>query len=389
MTSNWYEEAVKASGLVVLREEEAFFNATLQGWSTQKLSAGLKRSTIEQEAHNVVRFAEFSERFPWQWTPEDLEGYTVHRLSSDDGRRPVAHSTLIGIHGAIRRYCDYVQAHTNDWSKLCLERFGATPNQVCFDWNSRTHTSDHEGDPSVRGFTYEELRTLWAASSEWVAQIRRSGEKGWLSAMRDVTLFKTAWAFGLRRNELRMLDLADFHPNPRAPQWGSFAKISVRYGKSGRGGQPKPRVVFLLPQYSDVIPELSRWIERLRPQTQPGELPALFVTERRTRIGVRSVDTRFALLREFAGLPKTLTMHSFRRSYISHIQEYGLPALFAQYQAGHTHAGTTGIYTSVSDEYRSRVVRRALNDYGRADGNDGSHQLGVERPESDGGSRHV
>jgi integrase len=40
--------------------------------------------------------------------------------------------------------------------------------------------------------------------------------------------------------------------------------------------------------------------------------------------------------------------------------EFGYPELFVQQQAGHSYASTTAIYTGVSDEYRNRLVERAL-----------------------------
>ncbi|TBN57245.1 site-specific integrase [Glaciihabitans arcticus] len=389
MNKNWYERALKVDGLKFLREEEAFFVATLDAWGTQRRSAGRKLATIHQDRSAVENFAKFADRFPWQWTTADMSEYTTARIVGDVDTKAVVHSTIVGMHGAIRRYCNYLLSYGNDWASVCEERFGALPNQVCFDWNTRSHTSESEANPSVRGFSYDELATFWQASGEWVEEIDRSREKGWLAAMRDIALFKTAWAFGLRRNELRMLDISDLNYNPRIPKWGQYGKINVSYGKSSNGGQPKQRNVFLVPTHQDVIPELDRWVEKLRPQTEPGDLPALFVTERHSRVSLRLIDARFALLREFAGLPKVLTMHSLRRSYLTHIQESGLPALFAQYQAGHSHAATTARYTSPSNDYRSRVVATALSDYDRWDGQDGDHRVGVERPQGHGGPRHV
>jgi integrase len=389
MASNWYERAVQVSQVRFLNEGDAFFNATLDGWTTQRISAGNKLSSISQEVGTVRQFARFCECLPWQWSPADLEGFTVYLLSEGGGKTPLRHSTIRSKHGAIRRYCEYLLHESNGWASLALERFGSWPNQVSFEWNSHRHVDDDEADPDVRGFTYAELNTLWAAAREWVQEIASSGQHGRLSAMRDVVLFKTAWAFALRRNELRMLDLADLHHNPSRPAWGQYGKVHVRHGKSTRGGPPKRRTVLLLPMYEGVVPELRRWIETTRPQMHPGPLEAVFVTERHTRISLRSIDDRFALLRDFAGLPKVLTMHSFRRSYITQVQEHGIPQFFAQAQAGHANAATTGIYTSVTDEYRARVVLEALKDYDRLDADDPGQRVGVERPPRHGPARDI
>lgn len=49
----------------------------------------------------------------------------------------------------------------------------------------------------------------------------------------------TAYAYGLRRNELCRLDLADLRPNPHMPEWGIYGPLHVRYGKATRGGAPR------------------------------------------------------------------------------------------------------------------------------------------------------
>lgn len=45
---------------------------------------------------------------------------------------------------------------------------------------------------------------------------------------------------------------------------------------------------------------------------------------------------------------------------MSPIYSFGYPEPFVQQQVGHSHASTTGLYTSVSDEFRNRLVERSL-----------------------------
>ncbi|MGH3198593.1 MAG: hypothetical protein ACRDNT_22345, partial [Streptosporangiaceae bacterium] len=51
-----------------------------------------------------------------------------------------------------------------------------------------------------------------------------------------------------------------------------------------------------------------------------------------------------------------------RHSYITHLVEFDYPEKFVSMQAGHGYASTTAIYTGVSDDYRNRVIQRALHD---------------------------
>ncbi len=54
-------------------------------------------------------------------------------------------------------------------------------------------------------------------------------------------------------------------------------------------------------------------------------------------------------------------MHSLRRSYVTHLLEAGIDAMFVQHQVGHEHASTTAIYSCVSSDFRTRTLRAALD----------------------------
>ena len=84
-----------------------------------------------------------------------------------------------------------------------------------------------------------------------------AGRKGWLTALRDTAALKTAYAFGLRRRELVMLDLADFGANPHAPEFGGYGVVYVRWGKASKGGPPKRRSVLTVFPWS--VRVLGQW----------------------------------------------------------------------------------------------------------------------------------
>src|SRR5258708_37970714 len=70
-----------------------------------------------------------------------------------------------------------------------------------------------------------------------------AGRKGALGAYRDATIFKVIYGWGLRRTETARLDVADFGRNPRAPRFGRYGTLNVRYGKAKRGQPPRRRKV--------------------------------------------------------------------------------------------------------------------------------------------------
>ncbi len=77
-------------------------------------------------------------------------------------------------------------------------------------------------------------------------------------------------------------------------------------------------------------------------------------------MSLRHVNARFAVYRQGAGLPEELDLHCLRHSYITHLIEAGYPERFVTEQVGHAYAATTAIYTGVSDDYKNRVLAKAL-----------------------------
>lgn len=188
---------------------------------------------------------------------------------------------------------------------------------------------------------------------------RAFGRKGWLPAFRDATLFKTAYAFGLRRNETRMLDVADFGPNPHGGEFGQWGRCQVRYGKAKKGSAPKRRSVLTVWDWTPDV--LQEWFTEVRPLFGGGQNPAAWPSERGQRIGCQRLNSRFAAYRQQLGLDEGLDMHSLRRSYVTHLIEDGWDPRFVQEQVGHEHASTTAIYTCVSSDFRTRTLRRHLD----------------------------
>lgn len=356
---------VLAPGVVHLDEPGAVFEAMLGGWARQQRSRLLSEVTIGSRLSLIGRFAEFVGSPPWGWTAGDVEDFTVSLMSRKDRLAP---STIRGYHLTLRLFCDYLLDGRYGWVAQCEDRFGRIPSQVCHDFNTAVHLVDYEGRPGRRPFSYDELETLFGFVDGRVEQVARSGRKGALAALRDAQMVKTAYAFGLRRRELCFLDVADLRPNPRMPQWGSFGAVHVRYAKSSRGSAPRRRTVLAVPEFDWAIEGLRQWVEQARPLLRPGPRQELWLTERRQRLSVKSIDKRFAVLREQAGLSADLTLHCLRHSYVTHLIEFGYPERFVTEQVGHSFASTTAIYTSVSNDFKTKTLQAALERvYGSGD----------------------
>ena len=109
-----------------------------------------------------------------------------------------------------------------------------------------------------------------------------------------------------------MLDVADFAPNPAAPELGSFGACHVGTARRcGAGRRAARAVATVMPWTAEA---LAQYLDEVRPWCAAPGHPALWLTERGKRISPRSVDERFAAWRKAAGLPRELSVHCLRHS---------------------------------------------------------------------------
>lgn len=350
-----------SSGVVFLDPAPAVLEAMLEGWSRQQRVRFLKAETIRRRVDLVRRLSRFANQYPWEWSAAEVEAFVDHLRG---GPKPIVYSTARAYLNGIQLFLEYVTDPRYEWQQLCEERFGRAPRQVLGEWNTIAHVSEYEGRPGRRPLTYDEVQALFDAADGRVEVIRSRGRKGGLAAQRDSAMLKTVYAFGLRRREAWGLDLADLRRNPRVPDFGQFGAALVRWGKSSRGSPPKRRTVLLVPEMDWIVAVLQQWLDEVRPRFQPAGHAALWVNERHERVSWRSLNDAFVAAREAAGLDPALDLHCLRHSYVTHLIEFGYPERFVQEQAGHAYASTTALYAGVSDEYRNRLLTRALQTRG-------------------------
>lgn len=341
-------------------QEARLLEEMLAGWRRQQVARRLDAaSTIDGRERVVRRFVEFTQGWPWSWREEQLERWV--EVNS------WAHSTVRSYQGAVASFLDYVCDARYGWVAECEQRVGAAPRQICHEWNRAVHVDDYEGRAERRPLSRVELQRLFDVCDAGVEAAARSGRKGWLTAFRDATMLKSIYAWGLRRTEAAMLDVVDFSPNPAAPELGDLGVCHVRYGKAKRGSAPRRRAVATVMPWA--VEVLGQYLVEVRPRYgAEGDL-AVWLTERGGRISPRSIDDRFALWRERAGLPGELSVHCLRHSFVSHLVEDGVDPLFVQHQVGHSWGSTTATYTTVGADAKNRMLKAALSRAFERDGN--------------------
>ncbi len=346
-------ETVLASGVALLQPEETVLQAMLAGWAKQQAARLVAPGTLEQREQNVRRLVAFTNDYPWNWGPVDVEDWTAAMVD-----RGLAHSTIRHYQGQVTLFLDYLTDSRYGWDAVCEKHFGTHPVQVFHEWNTAVHRADVEARPGNRPMSRDELQDFFDYCDERVAVVRRSGRKGWLAAFRDAAMFKTIYGWGLRRRETAMLDTIDWSSNAATPEFGRYAALSVRYGKAMRGSPPKRRSV--LSTMGWAVEAVTEWVEDIRPMYGVTGT-VMWPTERGGRITNDYLNTRFAACRDAIGLPAELGPHCLRHSYISHLLEDGFDHLFIQQQVGHAWGSTTAIYTSVGSDYKNKALRRALD----------------------------
>ena len=163
---------------------------------------------------------------------------------------------------------------------------------------------------------------------------------------------------GLRRTETSKLDVVDWGRNPAAPEFGRFGMLHVRYGKAVRGQPPRRRNVPSVMGWA--VEAVADYVDNIRPRFGCEEHPAMWVTERGGRVAPAEINARFVAYRDALGLPKTLTPHSLRHSWVTHLTEDGVDRRFIQEAVGHRCDTSTAIYTHVSGDFMNTALRKAL-----------------------------
>lgn len=344
-------------GVRPLHLEQALFEAMLGGWRSQQSARYLKQKSIRANERGVRRFVEHVGCWPWEWRASHADEYFEDLLT-----RPqrLARSTLRAYQQRLKGFSEYACDRRYPWTVICEREFGRGPGQLFGERNLVAHLDEFEGDPRRRPLTIDELEAFFAACEARIAAAHRRGRKGSLQAWRDQALFKVKFAWGLRRAEVAKLDVCDFRPAAKLPEFRGCGQVHVRYGKSKPGGAPQRRTVLTV--FDWAVDVVEQYLVEVRPCFRSPKHPAMFLTERGTRMATASVSERFAEIRAEAGLDELLTPHCLRHSYVTHLAEEGWAAKFIQDQVGHSHAATTAIYLSVGDDFKDRLVRQAIDD---------------------------
>nr|WP_173160765.1 site-specific integrase [Arthrobacter sp. 68b] len=333
-------------------DPDSFLALVLDGWERQQRAKDFSAATIRTRRNVVLSLVDFSGRYPWEWSLGDADDYFSHARAV----RNLSHGTVRSYQGAVKLFCDYACSPHYDWCEQSAKLFGRVFAQVVTELNRVTHSQPTEARPGKRPFSQRELQELFDLADLEVERILDSGRKGALSAWRDAIAFKSAYSWGLRSEEFRRLQVSDFSRNGKAPFLGNHGVVLVRWGKPHKGSAKKVRSVLTVWEWSAEM--VADWIKNGLPR-YGYPVTDLFPTSSGKIVGESHLNGRLHDFLDELGYPPGLDLHSFRRSYATHLTTgEGFDLTFVQLQLGHDHAYTTSLYTLPSPDYQRLALER-------------------------------
>lgn len=146
---------------------------------------------------------------------------------------------------------------------------------------------------------------------------------------RNRAIMETLYGCGLRVSELTNLEIGRIN----------FAEGFITV--LGKGS--KERIVPMSPVAADRIQEYLHG-SRTEVKIKPGEEGILFLNRRGHRLTRQMIFTIVRRLAEAAGVTKTISPHTMRHSFATHLLEGGANLLSIQQMLGHESVATTEIY---------------------------------------------
>ncbi|WP_035527410.1 tyrosine recombinase XerC [Haliea salexigens] len=159
-----------------------------------------------------------------------------------------------------------------------------------------------------------------------------------LTARRDSAIAELFYSSGLRLAELAAVNVGDIDRQEQL--------LTV----TGKGR--KTRTV---PVGAVALAAVERWLQ-VRPESTD---PALFLSQRGTRISVRNIQDRLRLQGRRAGMYQDVHPHMLRHSFASHMLESSGDLRAVQELLGHANIATTQIYTHLDFQHLAKVYDAA------------------------------
>lgn len=272
------------------------------------LEKSLSKNSIDAYLRDIHKLIGYLEEEKINLRPEELQSSHFHafiQLQSKNGLSPHSQSRLISGIKAFFKYL-IMENIISDSPALMLEtpRLGRKLPDV---------------------LSLEEINTLFTA-------IDLSANEG----QRNLSMLEMLYGCGLRVSELINMHLSDIYETE------GYIRVI------GKGDKER-----LVPIGDEALKSITMYRDQFRVHITPrhGEEDFMFLKNNGTRITRQWVFLIIKKLVAITGIHKTISPHTFRHSFATHLVEGGADLRAVQEMLGHESITTTEIYTHLDREY--------------------------------------
>lgn len=179
-------------------------------------------------------------------------------------------------------------------------------------------------------------------SVEEIDQILAAIDHSKPEGMRNRAMLETLYSSGLRVSELIGLKMSNVHSDV------GFLRIF------GKGSKER-----LVPIGKEALKYIKIYREevRIHLDIKPGNESFMFLNRNGRQLSRQMVFIVIKTLVEKAGIKKTISPHTFRHSFATHLIEGGADLRAVQEMLGHESITTTEIYTHLDRDYLRQVIQ--------------------------------
>lgn len=273
-----------------------------------KLEKSLSANTLENYLRDLQKLQEFTESPPLSIKREEVENFLY--AYAKKGFAPRSQARLIS---SLKSFFNYIQ--WEDWRKDNPAELLETPRL---------------GRKLPDTLSVEEI-------DELIAQIDLGSSEG----ERNRAIIETLYGCGLRVSELTNLKISDFF----------FEENFIRVWGKGN----KQRLI-PISNYTVKFIQIYKNEIRVHQPVQKGFEDILFLNRHGKSLTRVMIFTLIKQLAEKAGIRKSVSPHTFRHSFATHLLKNGADLRSIQMMLGHESITTTEIYTHLDDESLRKTI---------------------------------
>lgn len=277
-----------------------------------KLEKRLSDNTVESYMRDLRQFAHFILRM-WDVPPRKVEGEMIERYVAwlyERGREQTSQARALS---GVRSFFNFL---------LMEDAIESSPAEFVLT-------------PKFGRKLPDVLST--AEIDRIIAAVDTSSVKG----RRDSAMLEVLYSCGLRVSELTSLKMGDLF----------FGEGYIRV--TGKGDKQR-----LVPVSAAARDKIQRYLEDRRGMQTSEQI--VFLNNRRGRLTRVMVFTILKQAAQRAGIAKSISPHTFRHSFATHLLEGGASIRQVQEMLGHESILTTEIYTHLDREHLRRTVEEHL-----------------------------